>query len=145
MCRKRKAHAEREAKAQAKRDKKKKELAAKLAKAPVKTVRLFRCFGVSVFRFSVSISGSGDVSCRFGSVSVSVRFRFGSVSFSFSFFVYFCFVCRAPVLFLVSWFWFLAPLGVDRAAGRDVRLSVCVCVVLPVFCAACVVFVLCNN
>lgn len=50
MCRKRKAHAEREAKAQAKRDKKKRELAAKLAKSPVKTVRFsFFLFGRLVF------------------------------------------------------------------------------------------------
>ncbi|CAM9995772.1 unnamed protein product, partial [Ectocarpus fasciculatus] len=40
ICRKRKAHAEREAKAQAKRDQKKRELAAKLAKSPVKTIKL---------------------------------------------------------------------------------------------------------
>ncbi|CAM9431759.1 unnamed protein product, partial [Ectocarpus sp. 12 AP-2014] len=40
ICRKRKAHADREAKAQAKRDQKKRELAAKLAKSPVKTIKL---------------------------------------------------------------------------------------------------------
>ncbi|CAM9139917.1 unnamed protein product, partial [Pylaiella littoralis] len=40
VCRKRKAHAEREAKAQARREKKKRELAAKLAKLPAKTIKL---------------------------------------------------------------------------------------------------------